>query len=106
MSRQIIFRFSFIRKYTQQHKPNQIKLILYTKKECQLCDEAKEGIETSYPKRFSIEEIDITKDRTLFRKFKFDIPVFYYDDKFLMQHKMDKNALDKLINQHASNKLQ
>lgn len=75
----------------------QIKLILYTKKNCSLCDKAKFEIEEMYPNRFVFEEVDITKNRDLFRKFKFDIPVFYFKEFFLMQHKVNKDALDSLI---------
>ncbi|CAF0827129.1 unnamed protein product [Brachionus calyciflorus] len=89
---QIFRRFS-----SNQTENDLIKLTLYTKKNCSLCDQAKEIIEDSYPDTFEIEEVDITKDRELFRKFKLDIPVFYFKDQFLMQHKVDKTALDKLI---------
>jgi len=76
-----------------------IKLTLYTKNNCPLCETAKEFIEENFPNRFLIEEVDITKDKQLFRKFKLDIPVFYHGSNFLMQHKADKNALELLIRQ-------
>ena len=79
----------------------QIKLVLYTKEDCTLCDEAKELIEDLYPDKFNIEEVDITKNnRELFRKFKLDIPVFYFNGEFLMKHRVDKSALEKLVNQN------
>lgn len=81
-----------------------IKLTLYTKSNCSLCDHAKEMIDELYPNKFLIEEVDITKDRALFRKFKLDIPVFYHNGLFLMQHKVDTNALDSLIQKTDSNK--
>jgi len=93
---------SIIKRVTRsltQNVTNDKKIILtlYTKPMCSLCDNAKEFIEENYPNKFFIEEIDITKDRVLFRKFKLDIPVFYHKNTFLMQHKADKNILDKLI---------
>ena len=78
---------------------SKIKLTLYTKQNCSLCDQAKEAIEELYPNRFHIDEVDITKSRELFRKFKFDIPVFYHENKFLMQHRIDKEKLSALVNQ-------
>ena len=75
-----------------------LKLTLFTKDNCPLCEEAKEFIEENFPNKFSIDEVDITKNRDLFRKFKLDIPVFYFNDKFLMKHKADKNLLEKLLN--------
>ncbi len=79
-----------------------IKLTLYTKNNCPLCDTAKEFIEENFPNRFLIEEVDITKDKQLFRKFKLDIPVFFHGSNFLMQHKADKSALESLIRQHEN----
>ena len=90
--------FSMIRPLSNTQKSQLIRLTLYTKKNCSLCDEAKETIEELYPNRFTFEEVDITKNKELFRKFKLDIPVFYYNGAFLMQHRANKEALDKLIN--------
>jgi hypothetical protein len=58
-------------------------------------------IEDAYPNRFQIDEVDITKSRELFRKFKFDIPVFYYNNEFLMQHRVDKQKLDELVKMNS-----
>lgn len=90
------------RNFTTTHfLSKQIKLVLYTKEDCSLCDEAKDIIEDLYPNKFEIEEVDITKNnRELFRKFKLDIPVFYYNGEFLMMHRVDKKALEKVINEN------
>lgn len=84
---------------------DKIKLVLYTKKNCSLCDEAKEQIEELYPDKFSIEEVDITKNRELFRKFKLDIPVFYFNDRFLMQHRVDRAALESILTNRSTDKI-
>lgn len=91
-----LFRMS-IRTIRDDTSKKPIKLTLFTKQNCSLCDEAKERIDELYPNRFVIEEVDITKDRALFRKFKLDIPVFYHDNQFLMQHKVNQEALEELI---------
>ncbi len=91
--------FYLQQKYQLSSNRTPIKLTLYTKNNCQLCDTAKEFIEENFPNRFLIEEIDITKDKQLFRKFKLDIPVFYHGSNFLMQHKVDRNVLESLIRQ-------
>jgi len=71
---------------------------MYTKEDCSLCDDAIAIIDEHYPNQFIIEEVDITKNnKDLFRRFKFDIPVFYHNEKFLMKHRVDKDALNKLI---------
>ena len=88
----------FARHSSNNSITKKIKLVLYTKENCSLCDEAKEFIEEKYPNKFLIEEVDITKNnRELFRKFKLDIPVFYYNGQLLMQHKVDMNALNNLL---------
>lgn len=87
----------YARNYSQKSDPSLIKLTLYTKKNCSLCDQAKELIDDLYPDTFEIQEVDITKNKELFHKFKTEIPVFYYNNSLLMQNKVDKTALDKLI---------
>ncbi len=104
-------KFSKTRAFTSGIKSLsvQIKLVLYTKEDCSLCETAKEQIEEQYPNQFIIEEVDITKNnRELFRKYKYDIPVFHYNGEFLMMHRVDTKALDKLIadsNQEQQKKL-
>ena len=77
-----------------------IRLVLYTKANCELCDVAVDFIEDHYPDVFSIESVDITKNRDLWRKFKLDIPVFYHEGQLLMQHRADPVALESLIKQY------
>jgi len=98
MSLTAIFKSSRMFFSSVKKSPDLIKLVLYTKEDCSLCDDAKATIEECYPDQFSIEEVDITKNnRDLFRKFKFDIPVFYHNETFLMKHRVDKDALKNLI---------
>jgi glutaredoxin len=76
---------------------NVIKLTLLTKDNCPLCDDAKEAIHERYGDQFEIDQVDITKDRQLFRKYKLEIPVFYYKDKFLMKNKVNFELLDSIL---------
>ncbi len=97
-----LFKFSTIKKVVYCRSlvvdnSSPIKLTLYTKANCSLCDQAKKDLEEYYNGLFEIEEIDITKSKDLFRKYKFDIPVFHLNGEFLMQHKIDRQALDKLV---------
>ncbi|XP_021236907.1 glutaredoxin-like protein C5orf63 homolog [Numida meleagris] len=65
-------------------------LTLFTKKPCPLCDEAKEVLEP-YKERFILQEVDITlpENSTWYNKYKYDIPVFHLNGKFLMKHQVD-----------------
>jgi glutaredoxin len=83
--------------YSSSSNKNRIRLTLYTKPECSLCDKAKDDLKETYGDLFELEEVNILKSRDLFRKFKLDIPVFYFNGEILMQHKIDKLKLDDLI---------
>ncbi|NXT53304.1 YD286 protein, partial [Pluvianellus socialis] len=80
---------------------NKPVLTLFTKKPCPLCDEAKEVLEP-YEKRFILQEVDITlpENSVWYDKYKYDIPVFHLNGKFLMKHRVDiqkfKDELMKL----------
>ncbi|NWI17801.1 YD286 protein, partial [Crypturellus soui] len=70
-------------------------------KPCPLCDEAKEVLEP-YKKRFILQEVDISlpENSSWYEKYKYDIPVFHLNGKFLMKHRVDikmfENHLAKL----------
>ncbi|KAK2511464.1 hypothetical protein Q9233_016948 [Columba guinea] len=72
---------------TSANKP---VLTLFTKKPCPLCDEAMEVLEP-YKKRFVLQEVDITlpENSAWYDKYKYDIPVFHLNGKFLMKHQVD-----------------
>ena len=78
---------------------DKIKLQLYTKADCPLCDEAKESLEplaAQFP--IQIEEVDITTNLGLFTKYKELIPVLELEGKRLFVHRIDvKNLKRKLI---------
>ncbi|XP_075267688.1 glutaredoxin-like protein C5orf63 homolog isoform X2 [Opisthocomus hoazin] len=69
---------------------NKPVLTLFTKKPCPLCDEAKEVLEP-YKRRFILQEVDITlpENSAWYDKYKYDIPVFHLNGKFLMKHQVD-----------------
>ncbi|CAN8220606.1 unnamed protein product [Coccothraustes coccothraustes] len=69
---------------------NKPVLTLFTKKPCPLCDEAKEVLEP-YKRRFILQEVDITlpENSAWYDKYKYDIPVFHLNGKFLMKHRVD-----------------
>ncbi|XP_025902398.1 glutaredoxin-like protein C5orf63 homolog [Nothoprocta perdicaria] len=85
-------------------RTNKPLLTLFTKKPCPLCDEAKEVLEP-YKKRFVLQEVDITlpENSSWYEKYKYDIPVFHLNGKFLMKHRVD---IKKFENQLAKLELQ
>lgn len=75
-----------------------LKLTLYSKKDCHLCDIAKNELDDLRNEiAFSINEVDIEKDRESFEKYKHLIPVIEIDGKLIFTGRIDwvklKNAL-------------
>ena len=68
-------------------------LTLFTKEDCQLCDEALEKL-SPHLESVSLEVIDIEEEgrETEYDKFRYEIPVFFLDKKFLCKNYID---LDK-----------
>lgn len=75
-----------------------IKLQLYTKADCPLCDEAKASLEL-FAAQFAIQidEIDITSNLGLFTKYKELIPVLELEGKRLFVHRIDAKALKRKL---------
>lgn len=76
-------------------------LTLYTKENCSLCDEALEVLRP-YKHRFQLEEVDIKKkeNKDWFNKYRYDIPVFHFNGKFLMKHKVDLQMFEKALKEY------
>ena len=73
-------------------------LTLYTKDPCPLCDEAKEAL-APFRHRLALEEVDITNDgkEELFDLYKFEIPVFFLEKKFLCKNRMEVEKLEEKL---------
>lgn len=77
---------------------NTIKLQLYTKADCPLCDEAKKVLEqfaAQFP--IQIEEIDITANLGLFTKYKELIPVLELEGEQLFVHRIHVKVLKRKL---------
>ena len=68
-------------------------LTLFTKDNCQLCDEALEKL-SPFLSQVKLETIDIEDDgrEKEYDKYRYEIPVFYFNKKFLCKNFID---LDK-----------
>lgn len=79
-------------------------LILYSKKDCHLCEIAKEKlrkIQKEFP--FSLQEIDIEKDIGAFEKYKYLIPVIEIDGKITFNCKVNEAQLRKILSRRSIN---
>merc|ERR1712096_477103 len=68
-------------------------LTLFTKYNCQLCDEALEEL-SPFLHQVQLKEVDIEEEgrENEYNKFRYEIPVFFLNNKFLCKNRID---LDK-----------
>ncbi len=75
-----------------------LNVTIYSKKDCHLCDIAKETLlKVQQELPFTLNEIDIEKDRTAFEKYKYLIPVIEIDGEKAFNYKVDENEFKKLL---------
>lgn len=58
---------------------NQMKLILYSKPGCHLCEGLQEKLEKIYTPRFNLEIRDITSQEDWFQAYQYEVPVLFLD---------------------------
>ena len=77
-----------------------LKLTLYSKKDCRLCDIAKKGLnELQNEIAFSITEVDIEKDLIANEKYRHLIPVIEMDGKVIFTGRIDREKLKNALRQ-------
>eukprot|EP00057_Strongylocentrotus_purpuratus_P034898 XP_796980.1 PREDICTED: glutaredoxin-like protein C5orf63 homolog [Strongylocentrotus purpuratus] len=77
-------------------------LTLYTKEQCSLCDDAKEVLQ-KFSKKFVLEEVDITApgNEEWKQLYQYDIPVFHFNGKYLMRHRVDEKLFQKKLEEKS-----
>lgn len=83
-------------------KEKMLTLTLYTKRNCPLCDEAKEMLrelqeENHVP--FQFAEVDIMMDMYVYDTYKDEVPVISFNDEKLCFGKIKKDALRRCIHE-------
>ncbi len=70
-------------------------LTLFTKDPCPLCDEAKYQLKP-FSHRFILKEVDITAkgNEDKFGLYRYEIPVFFFQNKFLCKNNIDLEKLE------------
>ena len=75
-----------------------MKVTLYSKKHCHLCEEAHEVLERIAARYdFEIEEVDIESNPGLYEKYKNEIPVIFLEGKKLFKFKVDEKQLIRAL---------
>jgi glutaredoxin len=71
-----------------------MKVQIYSKPDCSLCEEAKVILERVRRKvHFELEEIDIRSDPALFERHQYDIPVVWIDGSKAFKHRLTEAEL-------------
>ena len=65
------------------------KVVIYSKPECHLCDEAKAAIQAAGCEgQATLEEVNIESDPELRRRYRYDIPVITLDGVEAFRHRV------------------
>lgn len=65
-------------------------LVLYSKPGCYLCEELRAELDALQPELgYTIDEIDITQDSTLFEQYRYEIPVLVMDGEEVGRGRID-----------------
>lgn len=64
-------------------------VVIYSRPNCHLCEEAKEAIESAQcANEYTLEEINIESAVDLLRRYRYDIPVITINDEEAFRHKV------------------
>ncbi|HVQ40195.1 MAG TPA: glutaredoxin family protein [Pyrinomonadaceae bacterium] len=64
-------------------------VIIYSRRDCHLCEEAKQAIANAKcANEYTLEEIDIESDNELLRRYRYDIPVVMIDGEEAFRHRL------------------
>jgi glutaredoxin len=81
-----------------KRKSKKIRVDIYSKADCPLCDKAKDVIVSVQDEfGFEIHEIDITQDSRLFEQYKESIPVIFIDGRKAFKYRVDPKELRKKL---------
>ena len=66
-----------------------VRVVLYTKADCALCEEMKEQMaQANCAELYTLEELDIEKDAELFARYRYEIPVLCINGVEAFRHRL------------------
>lgn len=75
-----------------------MKLQLYTKPRCTLCEAARAMIDDAARRHvFELEVLDITRSPTLYERFRYDVPVVAIDGEVVLTLRFTAEQLERLL---------
>ena len=80
-----------------------IRLTLYTRRQCHLCDEMKAVVrEVGADLPLVLEEVDVDRSRDLKKQYGLDVPVLVADGAELARHRVTAGALREALRQRQA----
>jgi glutaredoxin len=78
------------------------KLLLYTRKDCCLCEEMKEVVRQVGTRiLFSLEEIDVDASPELCRRYGHEVPVLFINGRKAFKFRVERRELEKQLTSTA-----
>lgn len=75
-----------------------MRIEIYSKPDCSLCEDAKRVIQQVRQRiSFQLIEINIEEDRALFDEFRYEIPVIFIDGRKAFKHRVTPDVLERRI---------
>jgi glutaredoxin len=69
--------------------PQRVRVVLYTRPGCGLCEEMKQEMSTAgCVGLYTLEEIDIESDPELFARYQYEIPVLFINGVEVFRHRI------------------
>lgn len=79
-------------------EPSSVEVLLYTRQNCCLCDEAKQQLrELQKQARFELHEIDIDQDSELRQRYNDEVPVVFIHGKKAFKYRIDSRQFLKRL---------
>lgn len=73
-------------------------IVIYSRKQCHLCDEAKAAIAPAAARRgLAIEVVDVDSDPSLAAKYGLEVPVVFVNGRKAFKYRVDVAKLESLL---------
>lgn len=82
-----------------------MRVTIYTKKDCHLCEEAK-AVLSKFAREYPliVDEIDIESDSAIFEKYRYEIPVVLLNDRKIFKYRIDEKKLHRILREAGGQK--
>lgn len=86
-----------------RHTSNKARVIIYTRPNCHLCEEAKKAIEAvDCDEEYTLDEVNIENHPELLRRYRYDIPVITINGVEAFRHRLTSAAFRERLLERAA----